>query len=178
MGGNLAQDPQEDISIWLTSDRGQTWRNNQLPLPHGTYNPGWFNPHTPSFFGDLEGITPVKLANQARDQFAMAFYITNDGGLTWIIQSLEEDLDDVESWSTMEIVSNQDLYIACGVELCANHDGGVSWQRITFNLTFGYAGGQPRVWRLNFVDSLNGWALVGTSWYEVSLWRTTDSGAT
>jgi len=178
VGGNLAQNPQEQIPVWLTSDRGQSWRNCQLPLPNSIYSPGWFNPHTPVFFGDLEGIAPVKLANLARDQFAMAFYRTQDGGASWKLLSLVEDLDHIESWSIMNFVSSRDLYFACGSELCASHDGGVSWKRISSNLVFSFAEGQPKVWQFYFVDALNGWALVGDSWYEVLLWRTTDGGKT
>ena len=178
VGGNLAQDPQEYIPVWLTPDRGATWREDQLPLPQGTYSPGWFNPHTPVFFNELEGIAPVKLANETNDKFAMAFYKTNDGGISWIFMSLVEDLDSVESWSTMDFASKQDLFFSCGVDLCASQDGGLSWQRINSNINFGLVQGQPRVRRFEFVDSRNGWALVGDGWFEVVLWRTTDGGMT
>lgn len=178
VGGNMAQFADEAFPLWITLDRGQTWHHQELPLPTGTYNPGLIDPYTPIFFGDLDGILPVKLANEDYDQFAMAFYNTKDGGLSWHFRSLVDNVEYVDSWSRMDFISNQDIIFACDLDLCVSHDGAQSWQRLTPNLNFGYAGGQHYVQQFDFVDPLLGWALVGVDRYELTLWQTTNGGET
>jgi photosystem II stability/assembly factor-like uncharacterized protein len=174
--GNMAQFADISFPISITLDRGQTWQHQDLLLPPGMFNPGLIDPLTPRFFGDLEGVLPVELANEDYDQFAIAFYVTQDGGLTWSFQSLIENVQYVDSWSKMDFVTSQDLFFGCDLDLCVSHDGAQSWQRLSPNLYFSYVGGEHYVQRFDFVDPLTGWALVGADRKQLTLWKTEDGG--
>ena len=178
VGGNMVQFASTTFPVWITSDRGQTWHYQEVSLPAGKFNPGLIDPYTPVFFGALTGILPVKVANESYNQFGVAFYITQDGGLTWSFQSLLENISQVNSWSVMDFISSQDLFISCDMDLCASHDGAQTWQRLSPNLSFSYAEGQQYVDQFDFVDSLTGWALVGMDNNQLTLWKTLDGGET
>jgi photosystem II stability/assembly factor-like uncharacterized protein len=157
-------------------DKGQVWHDLTLPLPAGEFSPGWIDPYIPAFFGDQDGILPVEVISEDTERFAMAFYSTSDGGLTWTPRSLLEEVESARLYSTLVLRSSQDLYLACGNDLCVSHDGAQSWQRFSTNLNFGIVEAEPYVQTLDFTDPLTGWALVGTDRSQVILWQTTDGG--
>lgn len=178
VNGNLARIPDEEIQLSITTDRGQTWHIARLALPPGQFSRGWFNPHAPVFYGDRDGILPVKLSTEDRIHSAMAFYVTTDGGLNWTFQSLVENVGNVEGESQLEFVSRQDMYFPCGNNLCASRDGALTWQTLSSNLNFGYSESEAYVRSFDFGDSMTGWALVGQSGEAHTLWRTIDGGKT
>ncbi|MCK4816973.1 hypothetical protein KA005_14485, partial [bacterium] len=169
--GNLAQIPAGIIPLWITEDLGKSWMEIELPLPPGPFNPGWFYPHQLDFFNDQDGILPVKLATEDQDRSAMVFYFTKNGGVSWAVRSVVEDIGLWDRWTQIEFVSVKDIFFPCGNDLCASNDGAQTWQRLSTNLNFNYIEGETYVRQFQFVDSSTGWALVGLDRYDISLWQ-------
>jgi hypothetical protein len=176
--GNMVQFAETGFPIWITRDRGQSWLFQHISLPEGKFSPGLIDPYAPVFFGDLEGILAVKLANDDYDLFGAAFYATQDGGQTWRFQSLLETSREVDTWSRMEFINSQNLFFSCGDDLCVSHDGAQTWQRLSSNLSFNFGEDKPPVRQFDFTDPDTGWAIVGEEWDQLTLWKTINSGNT
>jgi hypothetical protein len=174
--GNLVMDPSEEIHLSITTDRGQVWHNVRLALPPGQFERSWISPRTPVFHSDRDGVLLVELSTEDRSRDGVAFYITTDGGLRWMFQSL------VENISHPQFDSYQDdslhIFLRCGEDLCVSHDGARTWQTLSSNLNFGNSEAQTYVRFFDFGDSMTGWAFVGPYEGERTLWRTTDGGKT
>jgi photosystem II stability/assembly factor-like uncharacterized protein len=176
VGGNLAQMATDVIPLWITFDRGQVWYSQELPLPQGPFEFGWFHPSPPIFVSDDFGILAIRLSTEDRERTAVAFYATDDGGLSWSFRSLVEIPGSVERWTRLEVVSIEDIFFRCGRDLCISHDGGWNWQQVSTQLNFEtYSDSESYVYRFTFIDALTGWALVRLD-ETTTLWRTQDGG--
>ncbi len=177
--GNLASDLSADVQLSTTTDRGQTWHNLDLALPSGPFARSWIHPMPPVFFNDHNGVLPIRLSDQPYDSAATAFYITTDGGSNWTYRSLLENLNNVEiNYADVEFVSEQEIFVRCGDDLCITHDGADTWQRFPFNLTFKSLDAEARIRTFDFGDAMTGWALVDFDKEVTTLWQTTDGGKT
>jgi photosystem II stability/assembly factor-like uncharacterized protein len=175
--GNMVRGPWEEFTVWISWNRGRNWSISNVPLPYGKYNPGMIDPIDPVFFNEQDGILPVRVNEDfVLDDFAMLFYTTDDGGVSWTLRSLVEDVGIMYRDYRMLVVSDQDIYFVCGNDLCASHDGARTWQRITTVLNWDSRIYTDAVWSVDFVDGYNGWALAKNLDETVSLWRTIDGG--
>jgi photosystem II stability/assembly factor-like uncharacterized protein len=173
--GNLAQNPAGEIELSITTDRGQAWRTLELPLPPGRFGRSWIRPWRPVFHNSQDGVLPVVLSEESRRRSAIAFYVTNDGGLSWAFRSLiEENME--TAYEQVESVSDQDLFLRCGEALCVSHDGARTWQRVQANLDFKNRDAETYVRIFDFADAMTGWALVDSDQGAAALWQTTNGG--
>ena len=104
----------------------------------------------------------------------LAFYATQDGGASW--KQVPGILENIPSFSQVQIVSPEDIYVLCGNALCASHDGAQAWQSVASNLDFTQTDTRS-VAALDFINASTGWVQIqdnGTN----SLHKTTDGGAT
>lgn len=177
VGGNLVMTPSETFGLSITTNRGEEWKNIELPLPSGPFERSWIDSYSPVFYSDTNGILPVYLQVENHKRDAVAFYGTSDGGLSWTFRSLVENTNEV--WidlGSLEFVSDQDIFVCCGKNLCVSHDGAHSWQRLSSNLNFGDSEADNYAGWLDFGDAMTGWTFVETNEDERTLWRTTDGG--
>lgn len=174
--GSNTGDPEHEILLSITTNRGRDWHTQKLPLPSGPFSRSWLDPQPPVFYDDRDGLLPVALITEDRSQSAMAFYVTSDGGLSWMFQSLVANAGKAISTSHLVVVSRQDSYLRCGDDLCVTNDGAATWQTLPSNLNFSYSETQPYVRFFDFGEPTTGWALVGLPEGEPTLWRTTDGG--
>jgi photosystem II stability/assembly factor-like uncharacterized protein len=70
-------------TLYLTRDGGATWRAQPITLPSGLNNPFFA---LPTFIDDRHGVLPVTFPAQRTE----AFYISNDGGLSWQLKATEQ----------------------------------------------------------------------------------------
>ena len=170
--------PLGSVLVSRSTDLGKTWKDQILPLPGMAFAGDYVVPLQPVFLDTKDGLLPFEFCvsqvefdvSQANN--GLAVYATHDGGLTWIPNPTV--LGDVRRDSIVDFVSMQDIFAACGSDLCATHDGARTWQPLHSNLNF-----DTDVTAIDFVSPSIGWALEtkpdGSS---SSLWETTNGGAT
>ena len=169
--------PLGSVRVSRSTDLGKTWKDQTLPLPDPAFAGDNVVPLQPVFFDAKDGLLPFEVIkynpdySQAYD--GLAVYVTHDGGLTWIPNPTV--LGDVRRDSIVDFVSMQDIFAACGSDLCATHDGARTWQPLHSNLNF-----DTDVTVVDFVSPSIGWALKTTIVEGISsnyLWETTNGGA-
>jgi len=177
-GNFLDKEPAESIPLLITTDRGLSWSTMDLPFPPGEFQQSWANAQSPVFHNDSNGTLSINLSIEEDYRHAFAFYKTTDGGLNWTFQSLVENIS--HSSGRVEFISELDIILRCGDNLCVSRDGALTWQTIASNLVFDDIDASTYVASFDFVDVTTGWALVGrggfASHQELSLWRTIDGG--
>ena len=156
--GNMMRGPWEEFKVWISWDRGQNWSISTVPLPSGSYNPGMIDPLDPVFFNEKDGILAVRLnEDYVFDDFLMVFYTTEDGGLNWTFRS---QVADVGHGYRFQAATEQDLFFVCGNDLCASHDGALTWERIPSILNWNNREFADSIIAFDFGDPSTGWALV------------------
>ena len=177
--GDMASDPTGLLRISISTDLGQHWKDLQMPLPD-KYAAGSVMPLTPSFFG-LSGLLPVNLIKYNPDG-SLAFsvlllYTTQDGGLNW--QAAPAGLESQQpQTNTIQILSMQDVFVRCGQNLCATHDGAQTWHELPSSLNFDQsAPAIDYVSQTSFIDASTGWAITGETG-STTLWHTTNGAQT
>jgi len=174
--GDLAANPGGGVRLDLSTDLGRSWTSIQLSLPAHSYDPDLIVPGPPTFFGKTDGLLPVQMQNPnapGPGTAALALYLTTDGGRTW--RSGSAVLEDVNLFDSVDAVSPQDVYIACGGNLCVTHDGGQTWARLHSGLNFSASDTGESVSQFDFVSPATGWALSGKAG-SFSLYETQDGG--
>jgi hypothetical protein len=168
--------PNGSVNVSLSTDLGKTWKDQTLPLPGPAFAGDTVLPLQPVFFDEKDGLLPFEVIKDNSDgsqSEGLAVYVTHDGGLTWIPNPTV--LGDVSRESIVDFVSMQDIFAACGSDLCATHDGAHTWQPLHSNLNF-----DTDVTNIDFISPSTGWALKTTIVEGISsnyLWETTDGGA-
>jgi photosystem II stability/assembly factor-like uncharacterized protein len=138
-----------------TRDGGASWEPVSLPLPQGYDEPGYFAFNEPVFLSHEVGVIPVQFNAVDVGAFAIGFYVTQDGGLTWTpAATLEEPkLQDISlPWSAIDETT---WYVAASRDhQYFTRDGGRTWE------TFPAVGlGDVVLWDVQFVSEEEGWAL-------------------
>jgi len=174
VNGDL-EHPGGSVSMEVSFDLGQTWRDQNLPLPQAETD-ALVVPDMPTFFDEREGLLPVHLLKENPDysysEQRLIFYATQDGGASWSL--LPGVLDAVSVYSFLQVVLSGDVYVKCGNALCASHDRARTWQTVSSDLDFTSTDTRS-VNAIDFIDSRTGWVLIMDN--EVtSLFHTTDGG--
>jgi photosystem II stability/assembly factor-like uncharacterized protein len=172
--GDLASDPVGSVRFSISTDLGQTWQDQALPLPSDRYKDGLVAPHSPQFFGSSDGVLPVSISKFNTDGSSaydvLVLYITHDGGQTWSASpALAEN---VSAFSEVQGLTLQDVFVSCSSKLCATHDGAQTWQSLNVPAPAD-SGAQ-----FDFVSPTVGWVVIPGENYSSSLFQTTDGGVT
>ena len=182
-GDSASMNPGGPVRLRISFDQGMTWETQDLALPQDSadrvVNPGG-HAIDRIFFFDQTGFLPIDLVDQNNFlDHKLILYVTHDSGKTWLL--LPGVVDGVRPWQGVEFASVSDIFVVCDRSLCASHDGGRSWQKLTSVLDFA----PNETWfvqSFDFVDARNGWAVAIN--YQISeegftkLYRTNDGGVT
>jgi len=159
-----AQPSDDFIYIYATQDGGTTWTPQDLTLPAG-YSGAMTSAGLPVFFGTSDAVLPVQLFanNNGSD-----FYISHDGGQTWIATT------PVAQGGFMATASAADFFVWDGsAPLNVSHDAGASWSTVTPNVNI-----KENMVSMQFVNATTGWALTSDARSHYTLYRTSNGGST
>ncbi len=160
IGGSVPQNGY----FWLyrTRDGGFTWTQQDPDMPDG-YENAQAMVFAPIFFNENDGVLPVRLF---WEETATAFYVTEDGGETWIVGL------PVTMSGKYAIASLQDFWVwdGGGVIMLTNNGGG-TWEFLPTNFEPG-----ETLAALDFVSPSTGWVLTGDGEGHRALYGTTDGG--
>jgi photosystem II stability/assembly factor-like uncharacterized protein len=152
--------------VYQTTDGGQTWHHQDLPLPSGVSNTET-SVQPPTFVDAQNGFMRVNVALSTGDsQATFVLYVTHDTGKSWqptnfLPAFTYAFLDGRQGWATD------------GTHLWMTVDGAQNWTVIPQADPF------RDVSSLNFVSPTLGWALTSPSIGSVpTLLKTTDGGHT
>jgi photosystem II stability/assembly factor-like uncharacterized protein len=182
------------VRLSLSTNLGKTWRELKLPVPE-EYHDGLTVSLSPVFFDGKNGLLPVHILKRNDDTThgymyaysVLAFYATDDGGLTWTasrgILELTSEQNEWSFGSHVDVVSLKDVFVRAGPNLYVSHDGARTWRTIKPNVDFGLEGSNWDMSRMDFVDVTHGWVLFSDNrrfapYGKYPLYRTSDGGAT
>ena len=167
----------KNILLKVSWDGGKTWQDQRATPPAGLPETAPNYVDHPVFLNQDEGYLAAYYTTRNNDgsiyQTWMAFYFTQDGGQTWVARPGILQL--TQSYTGWRVVSTQDLFVRVGESLFTSKDGAQTWQPISSNLNFGSDQNQALV-GFDFVDPLNGWALVTLPGDQYALIKTQDGG--
>lgn len=164
--------------LYMTGDGGRTWRPQGVPLPRRMRSQ-WNGATTPPvFFSIHDGVLPLSIAYSVKDEYcedgktAALFYMTHDGGSTWI-STTPVDVAGPPAWSFADMAHG--WVVGEGV-LYRTVDGGRLWIPIPLPADL------ADIHQLDFVSPQVGWAIRGSMWSlkrtPGSLLKTVDGGQT
>jgi photosystem II stability/assembly factor-like uncharacterized protein len=162
VGGSIPMDGY--VYLFASQDGGRTWSKQDLNLP-ASYETAMAEAMPPRFFDGRNGILPVRMMSM---EVAYEFYITHDGGVSWIA-TLPVKMNGQFALATMS-----DIFVwDGGPVLQASHDGGLSWNLVQTNLNVSEIFSM-----MQFVDAQTGWMLTGDAANHHGLYKTMDGGVT
>lgn len=167
--------------LLVSHDGGATWGTQSLPVAFGD----GMNLSTPLFFDGSHGILAAQ--GSASEGTLLS---TSDGGRTWSQLTLPgpvvlagDSLDPEHTWviaGPASLATDTASLDSLPLPLFKTDDGGVTWKRVSTNLTLGTRYG--RIQDVNFVSPESGFAVaVVTAAYSNgtrTLYATNDGGAT
>ena len=167
------------LYLYVTHDRGNTWRQQNMPLPR-ELTPHWKGfPQSPTFFTARDGILPAfyDLFNDSGGEIGrvVVLYVTHDGGTTWTHNApVRVKASDVVY---QEVADMNRAWVTNGRVLHVTNDGGRRWMTMRPGSLF------ADVTQLDFISSRIGWAVRNTALYGGTpkfpfLLRTLDGGRT
>jgi photosystem II stability/assembly factor-like uncharacterized protein len=175
--GDLADDPGKVVRLSISTNLGKNWKDLKLPLPAKEFSDHLIAPLKPFFFNETDGTLPVLMAkNDANEQLVgtLAFYATKDNGKSWTVRPGR--VDGLGVSPVIDFVSDQDVFVSCGDNLCVTHDGAKTWETLEPDNFISGAGGES-VEQLHFIDLNMGFAIATTN-DNTALLRTSDGGLT
>lgn len=152
------------VYLYASADSGHTWAVQNVVLPPAEST--MFGTDAPIFFDQSNGLLPVN--SFAGDASNRLFFATSDGGSTWMPTST------VQGGRLYSVISRQEAVVwDGGPTLHATHDGMLNWVEVhpNINVTDTISG-------MQFVDAGTGWVLTMDANSHVTLYKTTDGGAT
>jgi photosystem II stability/assembly factor-like uncharacterized protein len=167
-------DPVKIIPVWVSLDRGATWHRTDIENPTSVDDTSWEEPSSIILLPDNSLLLSVRLISNHFSEVAVAFYSSDDGGLTWTFLSVIQVHPD--SRIRVNAPTHDDVFMSCGPYLCVSHDGAQTWEQLEPDFSFDPNEPENFVRTFQFVDAYNGWALVEGESY--TLWGTTDGGVT
>lgn len=164
--------------LFVTHNGGHTWRQQRFPLPP-LVTSHW-NDYTmpPTFFSTRDGVLPILLSYSVKDQYCesgktvVVFYVTHDGGATWMYTTPVE----VRGAPASSFADMAHGWVTDGNVLYLTRDGGHRWTKVLLPLAF------ADIKQLDFISPQVGWAVRGPTWTlkrtPPSLLKTVDGGHT
>jgi photosystem II stability/assembly factor-like uncharacterized protein len=152
------------VYLYVTEDGGHTWVEQSVPLPEVAQN-AQLETNGPIFITAKDGYLPV---HYTADAVQTLVFVTHDGGKTWTLLPGR-----IPGGRQVQFVSLNDGFAWDGSQLNITHDGGKTWTPVTSSTSFG-----ADFWRMDFITPSTGWAMTMDATSHVSLFATTDGGAT
>ncbi len=156
--------------LYATSDGGQTWHTQPLPIPDELKNGRpieGFGTNPPVFFGQRRknGVLPVNIAYEGEGYLDL--YVTSDGGNTWTPTKLA-NIDGLDIY----VLDRQHIWTTHTFKgtIYRTNDVGQHWTQLV--TPPGSIGG------INFIDANTGWAISIIATKKPFLLHTTDGGST
>jgi photosystem II stability/assembly factor-like uncharacterized protein len=186
VGSNASTTPQR---LFITQDGGYTWKQQNFTLPSGLPKGKIDVADPPVFFSSdpKEGVLMTTFIPDSYKtvEYAIVFYITQDGGLTWQCRNPVDygdtavDFVNADEWWywQLEPQDSRSTVPAKG-KFCHTSDGGKTWSEISLDNTLKELLQQRQnIIEINFFDSKTGWMLVESrDASSITLLKTTDSG--
>ncbi|MDB4896401.1 MAG: hypothetical protein JWN15_2663, partial [Firmicutes bacterium] len=165
--GWVTAESRQPDQVWLyrTSDGGQTWRQQSLPVP-ATFKGQSPRTAAPRFFSATAGILPVTFT----DSLETVFYRTTDGGETWTPTAPVKTRPLPNGALLADFADPAHGWTSDGSVLYSTTDGGGTWTSKTPGTSL--AGVQ----QFNFVTPQIGWGVMGEG--SATLIKSTDGGTT
>jgi len=143
--------PAATSQLWVTDDRGHTWK--RVNQPAGRFD------QLPIFWSDLDGVLSVENLIDPLDEahYQVRLYLTHDGGRSWIPNAIVGT--SFGSNPTVGVLSGDQWFVVLPKEghvfaLLTSRDTGRTWTDL-------HAKGLDTVFlEMDFIDSHRGWALV------------------
>ena len=183
------EQPKDAVRLSISTNLGKTWRDLSLRLPAEKFNEGLVDCDPPVFFNAQNGCLPVRLTREKDERAAafniLAFYMTHDGGATWVPSPspVVGDGDFYGEDRQVDVVSSRDIFVRAGHDLRVTHDGAKTWQSLKSNLDFGPATADRAVVQIDFADATHGWTITSDNFNQSPegnyfLHKTVDGGVT
>jgi photosystem II stability/assembly factor-like uncharacterized protein len=175
-GDMASMQPRGSIQVQFTTDLGQNWSQQTLPLPP-QFSDALVEPLGAVFVGPQDGFLPIRLVKYNADSFTaydiFTVYVTRDGGATW--NQTPTAIEQVTASSLRRFFSPTEAIVQCGASLCVTRDAAQTWQTITPNLNI--APSDTRyITQIQFTDLNHGWFILYDNG-SYQFYRTTDGGA-
>ncbi len=150
------------IYVYMSTDGGQTWDQQELKLPAGMEN-SQISFRPPVFFSNRNGKLFTYMYGP---QSAAVIYTSNDGGINW------KPTTPIQTNGLISFPSMQAGFVwDGGPALFGTLDGGLTWLQVTPNFTPG-----QNLVQIEFANSQLGWALVDDGSGHNQLYQTIEAG--
>jgi len=168
VGGSI---PMNDYFYFhKTTDGGVTWSlETDIALP-AAYAGSFLDVWQPVFVDTTSAYLPVR-AVLSGDDLPLLIYRSYDSGESWVFRSA------VVNGNAVDFVGVDEGFAAADSGFFHTTDGGLNWSALS---TSGITAGSFFL-KVDFVDSLHGWALTTPddyTWEPLEFYRTEDGGAT
>ena len=150
--------------LYKTSDGGQTWTPQTIPVAPGMQDVEIAIDTGPIFTSSNEGILPIRFSGE---NYRTGFYATHDGGVNWEFVSF------MPGSGAVDFVSSSEGFFWTGEQFFFTTDGAQTWTSVNPNILFG-----DTFMGMDFVDTSNGWVWTYDQTGRTGLYKTTDGGAT
>lgn len=150
--------------LFRTDDAGKTWFNIKLALPEDIAQ-SELSIQELIFLSPTEGLLALRVSSETSQ---VVVYSTSDGGNTWTQLPVE-----FEGYGILETPSASEMIFYTADQFYVTKDAGKTIQQVSPEIKFG-----DSVIDMSFANSQTGWIIAADASNEMTLYKTTDGGAT
>ncbi|MBK7448344.1 MAG: hypothetical protein IPJ47_02525 [Anaerolineales bacterium] len=150
--------------LYRSDDGGKTWFNINLVLPEGSKD-SELSVYGIRFTSTTDGLLAIRVAAETPQ---IIVYATHDGGTTWSQLPITFD-----GYGLLETPSASEMIFYTAGQFYVTKDAGMTIEQVTPDIKFG-----DTAIDMSFVNSQTGWLVTSDSTSDLSLYKTTDGGAT
>lgn len=150
--------------LFRTDDAGKTWFNIKLALPEDIAQ-SELSIQELIFLSPTEGLLALRVSSETSQ---VVVYSTSDGGNTWAQLPVE-----FEGYGILETPSASEMIFYTADQFYVTKDAGKTIQQVSPEIKFG-----DSVIDMSFANSQTGWIIAADASNEMTLYKTTDGGAT
>jgi photosystem II stability/assembly factor-like uncharacterized protein len=171
-------------TLFVTRDLGKTWQKIELTGLPDTMDSELSWIENPTFFDAENGVLPIIVRDQSVDATQVFIYGTQDGGLTWRLESGPTLVARGTADMRTEFISRLNGFLIVDENVSITHDGGKTWRLLALPEDFKSSETARIDVYLNFVNPMTGWTYLTKISRQTSLsidrrlLKTTDGGLT
>ncbi len=150
--------------LFRTDDAGKTWFNIKLALPDNIAQ-SELSIQELVFLSPTEGLLALRVSSETSQ---VVVYSTSDGGNTWTQLPVEFD-----GYGILETPSASEMIFYTADQFYVTKDAGKTIQQVSPEIKFG-----DSVIDMSFANSQTGWVITADASNELTLYKTTEGGAT